>query len=130
MDSLSRLIGALGLTLGIACAMCCADTEIRVEDYSQTCDVNADCAFAYFGDACGGCLPELRPVNAEALDAIAADVDAAREACAPWSDRYHVECVVPVPTIRPVCTDSVCVDGPSDGEPCEPDDNACRGADG
>ena len=127
----SRFTGsAFALTVGAAFAAGCSDAEIRVEEYSQTCDVNADCAFAYFGDACGGCLAELRPVNAEALDAIAADVDAARETCAPWSDRSHVECVVPAPTVRPVCTDGVCVEGPSGGDPCEPEDNVCRGADG
>jgi hypothetical protein len=127
MYVLRGLVTLLALSALVASTMGCADTEIRVEAYSQTCESGADCIIVAFGDACDACLTDLQPVSAGELDAIRADVDAAAATCAPWDGRNTSECVAPVPTQRPVCDDGQCVNGT---EPCAPDDVAlCRGSD-
>lgn len=112
---------------GVCVGVGCADTEIRVDDYSQACEVNSDCAIAFFGDACAACMTDFQPVNEGELDAIRADIDAATSTCAPWSERYHVDCVQPVPSDAPSCVDGVCVSDSSG--PCVFEGGACRGID-
>jgi hypothetical protein len=103
----------------------CDDTVIAPEDYSSACESNADCVITYFGDVCGACLTNFQPVNVAELERIRADQDAI--SCAPWADRYHVDCVVPVPPTRPICEQNVCVI-PAEGDACTFDDGFCHGS--
>jgi hypothetical protein len=114
------------LALGAAA---CTDTEIRVEDYSQECEVNSDCVFVYFGDACAGCMTDLQPINASELASHRADIDEAASTCAPWSERFHVECTVPVPSEAPSCVDGTCSASASSGACSFEDGGVCRGID-
>ncbi len=83
------------------------------------------------------CLADLQPVNIDSGPAIRDDIDLAQSTCPPWSDRFHADCTVPVPSVRPVCEVGVCVEGPPDGARCDFEDEGeddlegavCRGSD-
>ena len=115
-------------TLGFA-VMGCTPTVLSIDDYEATCQANNDCVIVWLGDQCGACSGEHAAVNDDSLGEISADRDAAASACPPWSERFHVECVMPLPAARPVCGDGVCSIPAEGGECSFDDDGYCHGAD-
>ena len=108
-------------------ASACTPTVLSAADYDSSCAANSDCVITTFGDQCAACSIEFAAINDAALDDLAADREAAAAACPPWSDRFHVECVLVVPETRPVCTDEKCVIPESGGDECTFEDGFCRG---
>lgn len=103
MTRLSAAFALLTLALAAAC-----DTTVSPSDYDASCTVDEDCAFVIGGDVCSGCMTDIGAVNVDAADAFNADVDAIAGTCAPWSERYRVQCALGFPAVEPVCDAGQC----------------------
>lgn len=102
----------------------CADTIVSGEDFARSCEQSSACVLVLVGDVCAACLTTFVAINEDDFDRYREEIEANNELCAPWSERYHVECVVPVPASRPVCVDGVCVS--EGGGDCTFEDRPCR----
>ena len=112
----------------VGAATGCIETVLVADDYNQTCVTNSDCVIQYLGDQCAACATEQVALHRDEIDRLNADRDTAASACPPWSDRFHVECVVPIPTVPPICTEGACAI-PPEGAACTFEDGFCRGVD-
>ena len=122
-----RTVGISFFLLGSAVA--CTPAALSAADYDTSCEDSSDCVIATFGDPCAACSTDFAAINDAALGALAADRKAATDACPPWSERFHVDCILAQPQTRPLCTDGRCVIPETGGDACTFEDGFCRGVD-
>ena len=116
------------LLFAVAASAACTPTVLSVADYETGCSTNSECVIVSLGDQCAACPFDFAAVNDSALAKNAEDREAATAACAPWSERFHVDCVFRQPDTRPVCDEGACVIPTSGREECTFDDSGlCRG---